>query len=423
MNILMLARWLPMPGRCENARREYRFARRLLERHHITLAFTTGEGDVVGAVAALRAEFGDLEFAVLPQTWRNLSTAVHVVTGQSRSVSYFRSEALRTRLAYRLSAGHFDLVYVSSSSMMPYAVEVDPRIPVVVDFGDVDSEWWTQQAAARAFPAANFCRTEAARLRLAEAAAARRAAHCIVASAEAARALAARVPEAAITVIPDGVDQDHFAPLPQPSSNGTVAIVGRLEDAESVEALARFCLTTVPAVRAVRPGLGFVVASRNAPVTARRVAEISGVEIVTPLDDVRPLLHRATLAAAPLPRGRRPADGIVEAMLTGLPVVATSGAVDGLGAVSGRDLLVKDNPTAFAHQVVHLLASPVPRSELATRGQAFARARYSWEASTNHLSELIEGTVPQRKPVQPLAMQSTPELRLTASAAAQATPR
>jgi glycosyltransferase involved in cell wall biosynthesis len=231
------------------------------------------------------------------------------------------------------------------------------------------------------------------------------------------------VPEAAITVIPDGVDQDYFAPLHRLAADGTVAIVGRLEDAAGVEALARFCLTTVPAVRAARPGVGFLVASRNAPVSASRLAEIVGIEIVRPLDDVRSVLHRATLAAAPLPRGRRRADGIVEAMLTGLPVVATSLALDGLGAVPGRDLLVQDNPTAFARQVVHLLASPVPLAELATRGQAFARARYSWEASTGRLAELIEATIPQRKPPQPLAIQPAPELRLAVNGKAQAVPR
>ena len=78
---------------------------------------------------------------------------------------------------------------------------------------------------------------------------------------------------------------------------------------------------------------------------------------------------------------------------TGLPVVATSGAVNGLGAVPGFDLLVQDNPTAFADQVVHLLRSPAPRGDLATRGQAFARARCSWEASTSRLAETIEASV------------------------------
>lgn len=56
---LMLARWLPRPRRHEEARREYRF--------------------------------GHLEFAVVRRGWRDLSTAVRVVSGESRSIAYFRS--------------------------------------------------------------------------------------------------------------------------------------------------------------------------------------------------------------------------------------------------------------------------------------------------------------------------------------------
>ncbi|MBI2524714.1 MAG: glycosyltransferase [Candidatus Rokubacteria bacterium] len=424
MKILMLARWLPVPRRAEEARREYRFARCLLPSHRLTLAFVTDQTDIAGPVAALRTEFGDIEFAVLPRGWRNLSAAVRVVTGQSRSVTYFRSEALRARVAQRLTAEPFDLVYVSSSSMMPYAAELDPRIPVVADFGHVDSDWWERQAAAHAFPAANFCRTEAARLRLAETAAVRRAAHCIAASPAAARALLARAPGAAVTVILDGVDEAHFAPVTRLSSNGTVAIVGRLDDAAGVEALARFCLTTVPAVKAARPDAGFLVASLNPPVSARRLADIAGIEFVTPPEDLRGALHRATLAVAPLPPARGPAAGIVEAMLTGLPVVATSSAAAGLGAVPDCDLVIEDNPTVLARQLLHLLASPIPRAQLAARGLAFARTRHSWEASAGRLAALIEATVPLRKPSRAIAIRpAAVELALTASGEPRAMPR
>jgi glycosyltransferase involved in cell wall biosynthesis len=110
-------------------------------------------------------------------------------------------------------------------------------------------------------------------------------------------------------------------------------------------------------------------------------------------------------------------------MLMGLPVVATSSAVHGLGAVSGRDLFVQDNPSAFAHEAIHLLASPVLRAELATRGQAFARAGHSWEASTSRLAELIEAPARQHKPPQPLPIQPTPGPQLSASAKAQAVRR
>jgi glycosyltransferase involved in cell wall biosynthesis len=421
MKILMLARWLPAPRRHEEARREYRFARRLLGSHRLTLGFVTDQTDIAGPVTTLRDEFGDIEFAVLPKGWRNLSAAVRAATGQSRSVTYFRSEALRARLAQRLAGEPFDLVYVSSSSMMPYAVELDPRIPVVADFGEVDSEWWARQAAAHAFPAANFCRTEAARLRLAEAAAARRAAHCIASSLPAARAVAALAPEAPVTVIPDGVDEAHFAPVTRLTSNGTVAIVGHLEDAASVEALARFCLTTVAAVRAARPDAAFVVASRQAPVSARRLAEIARIEFASPLDDVRRVLHHATVAVAPLPDGQQLAAPIVEAMLTGLPVVATSSAAAGLGAVAGCDLILEDDPGALARQVLHLLASPVPRAELAARGLAFARMRHSWEVSASRFSALIEAAVPRRKP--PQAITTRPPLDLAVNGKAVAMPR
>jgi hypothetical protein len=83
MNILRLAHWLPIPNRPEEARREYRFARRPL---------------------------------VTP----------------------------------------FDLVHVSSSSMMLYAIDLDldRRLPVVAAFGEVDSEWWAQSVAADGKPLA-----------------------------------------------------------------------------------------------------------------------------------------------------------------------------------------------------------------------------------------------------------------------------
>jgi glycosyltransferase involved in cell wall biosynthesis len=416
MNILMLARWLPVPCRAEEARREYRFARRLLEGHRLTLAFLTHQHDVTGAITALRAEFDDIEFAVLPRGWQTLSAAVRTATGRSGSVTYFRSEALRTRLAHRLSASPWDLIYVSSSSMMQYAVELDLRIPVVADFGEVDSEWWAQRAAVRAFPAANFCRTEAARLRLAEAAGARRAIRCIAASAQAARVLAARIPDVAVTVIPNGVDEGYFVPVSRLPSTQAVAIVGQLDGAASVETLARFCLTTVPAVRAALPDVRFVVASRNPPIGARRLAEIAGIEVMTPLDDLRPVLHGAALAVAPLPpQGTLPI-GILEAMLTGLPVVATRGAAEGLDAVPGRDFHVENNPSAFAGQVIRLLASPEQLTALAARGQAFARTHHSWEASTSRLLGLIEASVGLRKPPQPITVQSVVKQPIPATA-------
>ncbi len=211
MKILMLGRSLPLTRRGGKATREQRFARHLARSHRLTLAFVTDDPNPVGAVSALREEFGDLEFAVVPRGWKTLASAVSLATGDSCTLAYARSSALATRLRDRVRSESYDLIYVSSSSMIQYALEADPAVPVVMDLGDVDSRWWSRQARERSFPGANFYRTEAARLRLAEEAIARRASLCIVSSPHAARAVELGDGPAPV-IIRNGVDVDYFIP-------------------------------------------------------------------------------------------------------------------------------------------------------------------------------------------------------------------
>jgi hypothetical protein len=200
VKILMLGRWLPLGRRAGN--REYEFGRHLAREHRVTVAFTTDDADDVYGPSRLRQEFGDIEFAVVPRGWKYLTGAISLATGDSCTLAYFRSSALSARLADRMKTGVYDLVYVSSSSMIQYALELDPSVPMLVDFGEVDSEWWRAQAEMRSFPGANFYRTEAARLRTAEAAAAARASACIVASRQASAAVAQFAPWAPLTTVP-----------------------------------------------------------------------------------------------------------------------------------------------------------------------------------------------------------------------------
>lgn len=200
MNILMLGRWLPV-GRGAAGRREMAFGRHLSAEHRVTVAFITDDADNGYGPATLREQFGDLEFAAVPRGWKYLSGAISLATGDSCTLAYFRSSALSARLADRMRTAPYDLVFVSSSSMIQYALELDAAVPLIVDFGEVDSEWWRRQADLRSFPGANFYRTEAARLRSAEAAAAARAGACLVASRQAVAAVGRFAPWAPLTVI------------------------------------------------------------------------------------------------------------------------------------------------------------------------------------------------------------------------------
>ena len=328
MKILMLGRSLPLARRSGKASREQRFARHLARSHRVTLGFVTDDPNPVGAVSSLREEFGDLEFAVVPRGWRTLASAVSLATGDSCTLAYARSSALAGRLRDRLRTESYDVIYVSSSSMIQYALEADPAVPVVVDLGDVDSRWWSRQAEARSFPGANFYRTEAARLRLAEAAIAQRAACCIVSSLHAARAVAAGE-GAAPVIIPNGVDVDYFTPFLRLPSAPAVLFLGPLESDRQVNAAAEFCRTVAPAVRRRFPAARFLLMSSEMAPSAQALARMEGVEVVSAVGDIRPILHRATVGVAPLAADGEPQTSILEAMCSGLPVISTTDATEG----------------------------------------------------------------------------------------------
>lgn len=387
MNVLVLGRQISMPRRDAEPAREHRFARILARNHHLTLAFVTDEADPVGAVGALRSEFDDIEFAVVPRGWKSLSSALQLLAGGSCTTSYYHSEALSTRLADRMRATPYDLIYVASSGMIRYALELDAGVPLVMDFGDMDSEWWLRQAAARALPAARFCRTEGLRLRLAEAAAARRASACVVASPHAARLLASFAPWAPTTVIPNGVDADRL-PTDRPFSPApTVLWASPVDGDAALEA----CAAILPAIRARVPHASFLVAGSGASPSRRRLAAIAGVTLTASRGDLRRLLHRATLALAPLDAAGRPGT-VLEAMAAGIPVVTTPDNCRDLGAVPGRDAHAAEDVAATVDRAVELLDSEPARAALGARGAAFVRAQFSWESVGARLSRMLAAT-------------------------------
>ena len=393
MKILMLGRWLPVSRRREDATREVRLAQQLARSHRLTLAFVTDDPNPAGAISALRAVFGDLEFAVVTRGWKTLSSAVSLATGSSASMAYARSAALAARLRDRLRVDAYDAICVTSSSMIQYALDADPAVPIMMDFAEVDSRWWLRQAGERSFPGANFYRTEAARLRLAEVAMARRAARSVVSSASAARSVDTPAGSPPV-VVPSGVDVDHFIPALRMPGTSIVLLLSPLESAADVQATAAFCRAAVPATRRRYPGTRFAVVGRNLPLSARDLGRIHGVEVHEHVADIRPLLHRAALAVAPFPSEVSPPTAILEAMCAGLPVVTVADTAANLGARPGADLLVAPAVDACGEPIAQLLGNPTLRAEMGGHAAAFVRARFAWDVTTARLVEMVERVAP-----------------------------
>jgi glycosyltransferase involved in cell wall biosynthesis len=218
---------------------------------------------------------------------------------------------------------------------------------------------------------------------------ARRAARSIVASVDAARRVEAAA-DAPPMIVPSGVDTEHFIPALRMPGIPAVLYVGALTGDADVTAAGDVLRALVPAVRRRHAGARFLVAGRALPASARELTRIQGVEVSDGVADIRPLLHRATLAVAPRPDGVDTQRALLEAMCTGLPVVTTTAGAASLGARAGRDLLAEETSNDCARPVIELLAQ---RAELGSQAAAFVRARYAWDVTTARLAEAVETVV------------------------------
>jgi len=392
MNILMLGPWLPTMRRQLATERLHRFARELAKDHRLTLACTTDHPNPFGAVSAIREEFEDLEFAVVPNRWKRLWSAAHLATGSSAEVAYFSSAALRTRIRDRAKSAPFHLVYVASTSMIPYALELAPSVPVVLDFGDVDSEWWQDRAQRFSGFKTRVYQTEAMRLREVEIMGARRATHCLVATPQAARTVASFAPWAAVSVIGDGLGADEPAVPTRIGGPHLIAFTPCLEGNSEAQAAAEFCDIVLPAVRTQVARTKLLVGCKSLFRLARRLADVPGVEVAA-ASDLRPLLRRAAVAVAPRRFGAETRRSVLAAMAAGVPVITTVDGLDGLPIKHGRELYLEDNARGFAERLIDLLRKPTLREVMGSRGRAFVRAHCSTVAEGARFSQVIEAAM------------------------------
>jgi len=386
----MLGPWVPSARYPLESERLLRFARQLAHGNRLTLAFATDAPDRLGTILALRAEFQDMEFAVVPRRLRRLWSALRLCVKASVDLTYHDSAALRARLRDRERSSRFDVIYAASAGMIQQALDLKGPAPLVLDFGDLDSAWWERRAAGRPRLTAGLYRAEAARVRAWEQAAARRATVCIVSSIPAAEQLTAVAPGASVVVVPNGVDPERYPAGPRRATEPIIAFTGCLECAAGLEAATEICRVVLPAVRASVADARVVIPSRYLPRPARHLARLPGVEIVGNGGDLRAVLRHAAVAVSPAGDADGAHPWALEAMAAGVPLVASRQNLNGLGAALDHGLYVEHDPGALARCLVELLGSESLRAEVGDRGRAFVRTHYSWDAAALRVAHVVD---------------------------------
>lgn len=380
-DILFLAHRLPYPPDRGDRIRSWHVLKALAKLAPVHVVAPLDNTDDRQHLAMVERVAARVTTAVRPSS-RGLAVGKSFLTGQAASVELFTVPKLVRAAQQRIASGAIDTIYAFSGQMARYVPKLN-GIRFVMDFVDMDSAKFAEQAKAAKGATRLILAREAKRLQAFEAATARRAdVSLFVSRAEA--DLFEGATGIRTEVLENGIDLDHFAPdvvAPVDAPTPLIVFTGQMDYGPNIEAVTGFVRDVLPRLE----GVTFAIVGR-APTAAVQALASPRVIVTGEVSDTRPWLAAADIVVAPLKLARGVQNKVLEAMAMAKPVVASSSAALGIDAIDGRDLIVADDP---ADMINALLRDPERRRALGLSARARMVARYGWDAQMAPLAGFV----------------------------------
>jgi polysaccharide biosynthesis protein PslH len=195
-----------------------------------------------------------------------------------------------------------------------------------------------------------------------------------------------QVPTARTAVIPNAADVEYYQPRPSdPKPDGrTVVFFGLMSYVPNIDGMTHFIQDIWPRIAEAHPDARCKIIGGRAPASVQALAG-PRVELTGFVPDLRPHLAEAAVVVVPLRLGGGTRLKIVEAMAMGKAIVSTTLGAEGIDAVPGQEILIEDNPSAFADAVNRLLAEPDLATRIGQSARQLAVERYSWSGAAQAL--------------------------------------
>ena len=405
MKILFIVPYMPNLIRA----RSYNLTRNLARMgHQVTIAsLWTDEHEMMDKQAL---EGNSLSVTALGQPkWRSAwNCLLALPTGTPLQAVYSWSPMLARRLGDLVGCNDnagFDVIHVEHLRGARYGEYIKsrfPEIPVVWDSVDCIS-YLFEQASGRS--RSNFSRLvtrlELNRTRKYEGKLPGKFDHVLITSQADRQALLDLTPEnaanAPVSILPNGVDWEYFGRREIDSREpATVILSGKMSYHANITMALYLMNEIMPYVWEKRPDVRFLIVGKDPPAQVRALADNPAVTVTGTVDDIRPYLHRATLAVVPLVYGAGSQFKVLEAMACGTPVVATSRAVLALDVVPDRDLLIADNPADFAGKMLKLIEDRSIQQQVGQCGRQYVEANHQWARITLRLEGVYHEVIRTR---------------------------
>jgi glycosyltransferase involved in cell wall biosynthesis len=396
LNILYVSHMPPSPPRFGAQARVHGLITELARRHDLTAAMLVdGELDSEECRRAMQTYCREVLLVPNPYSQEGLTKRLLQLRSLASTRSFERLRvtvpALRSTLDRVLCARRFDIVNLEWPYLGHFDLRQAPpgeKLPaLVVDSHEIAYDLTRQFARAsgslgrRLYFSANW-----RKLRREELGTYRDADGVYLCSMEDEQRLLDQVPGVRTAVIPNAADAEYYQPRPTdpPPDGRTVVYFGLLSTIPNVDGVMHFVKDIWPRIAEANPEARCKIIGGRPPPSLLSLAG-SRVELTGFVSDLRPHLAAATAVVVPLRLGGGTRLKIVEAMAMAKPIVSTTLGAEGIEAVRGRDILVEDEPAAFASAVNRLLTEPNLAARIGQSARRLAVERYAWSGAARTL--------------------------------------
>jgi polysaccharide biosynthesis protein PslH len=364
--------------------RDFYFARYLAQHAQLTYVGLVSD-DASAQAEQLREKLGhgtDVIAWRRERSYRPANILRGFVGPTPLNVLNFTSAAVESDLEQLLRERSFDVAQIESMHLVAYARRIRqlaPRTRVILDWHNIESEILARYAEQGRNPLRSWYaqrtsslsrNVETELLRLCHA-------HTVCSERER-QVLLARVAEARVEVVGNGVDCEFFAETPaEPRERRDVLFMGRMDYHANVDAALYFTRAVWPLVRQRRPELRLIIVGAQPPKAILALRQL-GITVTGTVEDVRPFYRRALVSVVPLRVGGGTRLKVLEAMAAGTPVISTTLGAEGLAINPGKDILIADTPETIAAAIVSLPANSSVWQALTANARELVRAKYDW---------------------------------------------
>jgi sugar transferase (PEP-CTERM/EpsH1 system associated) len=185
-----------------------------------------------------------------------------------------------------------------------------------------------------------------------------------------------------VAAVPTGVDVGFFQPTAEAEPTRDLVFVGSMDWMPNIDGMVWFVREVFPLIKRKLPSCSLAIVGRT---PGREVTELAerdaGIRITGTVADVRPWLWESIVSIVPLRIGGGTRLKIYEAMAARTPVVSTTIGAEGLDISPGENILIADEPEAFAEACVLLINDRGQRRRLADAAWQHVETNHSWEAA------------------------------------------